>query len=508
MWHGNVGDEIFHLAFLTQVMQSNPFYDFYYHGLPAFYPPLYFWLTGFLGKFFVHTAVGATKLGITLTFFCWFVGIFLWCALYKKTLAKKDDASVVFSPWFWLAASAVTFCLLHVEDFLFKPYEVLSALGVVLFVVFVAKGFQEKNWSLKQYIFFGVSGGLLFLTYYFWWFIAIPALFILAFLSEEKKKNTLRVIGFGVVMFLVASPYLVPLVYSFRHGIENWQSAYLIPEYLYTFLPYVTFGFRPLGIIVGMCGMYAYRKHATIRATLGIALVGYGYQLVNLIFFLCGFKPAIPNKPFDFLVTSAFGVAAAYTLVMVWQTYVSKRSTEWRRGFVIACVILSLPFWPMTGFMDRKETLEKLDALRTTPPASVLARDIARTVPDYANRTWLTSGIPDINAYIPLHYVIAYNPHFSHYAAKYSERLEKVTELTMLDEQKFSERIRELSIDAMLLYTDASTSTYPLFFWADHYPNGGREYELDIAKKNVQALRWKEVFRGYGWVILIKEKEG
>ncbi|MCY3022394.1 MAG: hypothetical protein NTW87_25720, partial [Planctomycetota bacterium] len=39
--------------------------------------------------------------------------------------------------------------------------------------------FCWKEWDWKNYTFLGVSGGLLFLTFYFWWVILIPVMFYL-----------------------------------------------------------------------------------------------------------------------------------------------------------------------------------------------------------------------------------------------------------------------------------------------------------------------------------------
>lgn len=505
MWYGNVGDEIFQLAFLTQVMRAHPFHDFYYHGLPVFYPPLYFWITGFLGTLFTSNAVGAAKLGITLTLFIWFVGVFIWCAIYSKYISFREErVSALQIPWYWFGVPAIVLCLLRTEDILFKPYEALSALGVTILIGCIAQSLQAKTWTIKHYLFFGISGGLLFLTYYFWWFITIPSLFALAFFSVEKKKNICRIIGIGAVMFLIASPYLIPLFLSYRFGMENWQGAYLIPDDFFTFLPFSTVSIKTVGVVVGIIGLYLYRKNATVQGAGYIVLCGYLYQSINVVLFVLGHKSAIPSKPFIFLVTAALGSVAAYTLVELWQTYATKLSKEWRRGIIGILIIFSIPLWPMTAFMDSKETLERLDVNTKTPAASILARDITRTVPDAAERTWLTSGIPEINVYIPMHYFVAFNPHFSHHAAKYSERFAVIKRLTTLDEQAFVQEVSNLPIDALLLYTEASTSTYPLFFWADNYPNGGKELQLDIPKTHIEALHWKKVFEGREWVIYVK----
>ena len=161
----------------------------------------------------------------------------------------------------------------------------------------------------------------------------------------------------------------------------------------------------------------------------------------------------------------------------------------------------------MTKFMDDVVLRSQLEKDLKTPSAFYLAPKIKESTPDYLERTWLSSGIPEINAYLPIHYFVAHNPHFSHHAAKYSERLEVVKELAKADVQKFSDIMNESEIDALLLYKEKDSSSYPLFFWQDNYPNGGKELKINILKENVDALGWDKAYEDKEWVIFLKNKD-
>ncbi len=49
LW-GNQGDETFQIAFMQRVIAGEPFSDFFYKDLAPFYPPLYFWVFGTIGR--------------------------------------------------------------------------------------------------------------------------------------------------------------------------------------------------------------------------------------------------------------------------------------------------------------------------------------------------------------------------------------------------------------------------------------------------------------------------
>lgn len=505
MWWGNNGDEIFIVSFLSQVLSGNPLADFYYQGLPAFYPPLYFWVTGLLARPFVHNAIGAAKLGSASVMFLWFAGSYLFLKLYHKYIAPSVKDSITSSPWFWVWAPVVFFFLLDFDNVITKPYETLPALGVALFIGLLAQDLQEDKWRIKHYLFYGLSGGLLFLTYYFWWFMAIPSMFILAFLSARKLKNNRRIIMVGAIMFAVAAIYVIPLFLSYGGGMENWQALYFTPKDLSTFVPFTQWGWKRPLYVLGVIGLILYREKMFIKANIVLLLVGYGYQLINIVLLLSGNNAMQAAKPFLFLGTASLSLAAAYLLHAWWRIYALRLSVSGQKTLAFGLLIFSLPLWPMVKFIDDPVVQGQIEKDLQPTSAFYLALEIKKNVPDYQDKTWLSSGIPDINAYLPLHYFVAHNPHFSHHAAMYSQRMDFVETLTDTDVFDFVENINNSSVNALLLYNEPDSSVYPLFFWADNYPNGGEELRLDLDKKKVQALNWSLVYDANEWEIYIKQ---
>ncbi|MFH1187835.1 MAG: arabinofuranosyltransferase [bacterium] len=504
MWWGNNGDEIFVISFLSRVLSGNPFNDFYYRGLPQFYPPLYFWLTGFLSMPFTKNAINAAKIGVAATFSLWFAGIYLWQKIYYKYIKQASQESIVSNPWFWTATPIILFFLLDFNDIILKPYETFSALALVFLTGMIAQEFSENKWTWKHYIFFGLSGGFLFLTYYFWWFIAIPALFVLILLSDKKRLNFFRTTCVGAIMFALSSIYLIPLFFSYLNGTENWQAVFFIPKDFTTFLPFCDISWRTPLIIAGIIGLIICHKKAFIKANIILLACCYGYQFISIFLFVFGKKPLQAAKPFLFLGTAAIAVGCGYLIIELWKKFILQLSKEKQNLIVFAVILLSLPYWPMAKFIDDPVAASQIEKDLQKPTRYYLAPEIKKAVPDYLDKTWLSSGVPEINAYTPLHYFLAHNPHFSHPAAKYSERLSIIKKLSQASPEEFKNGINQTSIDALLLYNAKSDASYPLFLWEDNYPNGGKEARIYIPKENIEKLNWQKKYENWEWIIYIK----
>lgn len=503
LW-GNNGDEIFIGSFLSQVLKGNALNDFYYHDLPPFYPPLYFWCTGLISRFFTSNAVAANKIGVLSTLILWFSGIYLWLKIYYRFIKEKASDLITSKQWFWFTSPLLFFFLIDFNNIILKPYETLPALALVILLGIIAEAFSEKKWSLKHYLFFGISGGLLFLSYYFWWFIAIPALFTMALLSQNKKVNLLRTIAIGLIMFIISAIYLIPLFISYLNGIENWQALFFIPQDFSSFLPFMELSWKSIIIIIGIISLIIYRKRSFIKINILVILFSYIYQLVSILLFLNGGNAIQAAKPFLFLVTVSITTAASYLLIDLSNKHWHKISNEKQKVLIISTLIFSIAFLPMVGFIDDPAVREQIENDLKQPSAFYLAPKIENNIENYNEKTWLSSGIPEINVYLALHYYVAHNPHFSHHAAIYSERLDFIKKLSDSNQIEFIKLINESPIDALLLYKKPNTLDYPFFFWQDNYPNGGKELEINIKKEYLNSLNWEKAYEDSEWIIFLK----
>ncbi|MFH1890074.1 MAG: hypothetical protein ABIJ91_00690 [Candidatus Kuenenbacteria bacterium] len=572
MWWGNNGDEVFVFAFLAKVIHSGLAHDFYYDYLPNFYPPLYFWVTGIVSRLFTTSGIVAAKIGVLGTFVVWFLGSYLWQWFYwckikanphskdfgarvnpapkvsfvggskpptatnsfvpptsstttPKTLAwwskaffwcgVNQDKNLFASFWFFALVPAVFFLMLDFDAIILKPFEAVSALFCVLFVGMLAKSLNDKRWNYGQYLFFGISGGLLFLCFYFWWFALIPVLLYLILKSHNKKVGFIRVLIFGSIIVMISLPYLLPWVLSLmRFGVENWQAVFFMPSQLFSFIPWSIWSLKTvffvLGIIGLLVGSVGHRRNNFVRSNLAIIIACYIYQLVNILFFLGGAKTWQPDKHFLFLGSAVFAVGASYSMILIYKYYITRLNPRAEKlALVVFLLIVVLPLMPYGKFIEEPLVLYQIEKDLNPPQIKVLADFIETNITDYKDRTWLTSGTPDLNAYLPISYYIAYNPHFSHQASRYSEKMMKIKMMVKAhDPQEFCDIIGggyPRKIDGLILYDNKEVDYYPLFFWADNYPNGGREDSLKLPKSLVVEKYWDLVYAESSWKIYLKK---
>ena len=515
LWWGNVGDEMFVLGFLGKVLLGDPWHDFYYGWLPQFYPPLYFWVTGLLSKPFASNAIVAAKAGITGVLILWFLGSYLWQKYFwNKVNQNKQDKALESSAWFWWLMPVLYFVMLDFDTIMLKPYECLPALFGVILIGLIAKSFNDQKWFLKHYLFIGISGGLLFLIYYFWWIMLVPTIFIMALLSRDKWLNIKRTIWFGLIIFLVASVFIVPLFISyFKYGLENGQAVHFIPEDFFTFVPWRHLSLQSIMYLLGLSGLIFFVKKSFVQSSLVVLLVAFAYQLFNYVYLLLGNRPMQSSKAFWFLGTAAAAIGLTYLLIYLYQKYISQWQPKFRLGVIVLGFVLLVSRMPFVYFVDDPVVLMQIEKDLQVPQGTVqIAEAIKTNVPDYADRTWLSSGSMELGAYLPLSYYIAHSIHFSHHASNYSQRMLEVESLGAASSPEefmaIIEQGQPRQIDAMLLYHNSEldqAGDYPLWFWHDNFPNGGKDAEIRISQDLISEQDWQVVYDMNNWTVFVRK---
>ena len=514
MWWGTQGDELYIVAFLERVLSGNWWSDFYYAWLPNFYPPLYFWLTGLVSSLVAHNAIVAAKIGITLTLFFWFFGSFFgfkwfWSKIYQD---QENKPGILNRAWFWWLWPTLYFLFLDFDTILLKPYEAISALFLVLWLMLWSGTYTQAKWPKRYYWWFGLSGGLLFLLFYFWWLIIIPILLVLAFSQKNRREQIKRLLLVGLIIFVVAAPYLLPLFWSWWHyGMENWLAVFFVPTDFLTFNPWSIFSIRGLMWLGGLAGLiWGYQREKYIKVCTWGFLACYFYQALGLLLFIFGVKPMLPSKPFMFLGSALSAVGLVYILIYLYESWRVNKE-RYLSLITIIVFLLLLTQVPLIKFIDDPVTLRQIEKDLVAPADTInLAASIKDRVPDYDKRTWLSSGQPALNAYLPLSYYLAHNIHFSHQASLFSQRLHLVRSMadaTTADEFMAIVESAQPSIDALLLSTSASDQgdAYVLYFWVDNYPNGAKEEKIYLPKKLISDKDWQEVYNENNWVIFLKK---
>lgn len=509
MFWGNNGDEVFIFAFLKNVIAGHYFTDYFYNWLPPFYPPLYFWITGSLARLFTTSGIVAAKIGILGSITIWFLGSFYWQKLFWQKIKEKAKNNVINIKWFWLISPVIYLFFLDSAVIMFKPYEIVSAFFACLLIGLLIYNISDKVWTIKNYLFFGINIGLLFLLYHFWWFILIPTILVLVLIFREKQTYLKRIIICGFIGLLLTLPYLIPLIISFiKYGTENWQVAYFVPQFFSSFIPWFGLSIKSFIAILGLIGFILFFRRKFIIANLTIFIFCYLYQFLNIIIFLLVGKSFLADKPFLFLAGASLCLSASYLIIYYYQKLSINYASVIQKITILIIVVLLLPQMPFAKFIDDPEMIKQIENDLEITGAKGLADYLIANIPDYQNRIWLVSGYPELNAYLTIYYYIAYNPHFSHPAVIYSERLKVVKEIsnihTPIDFMNLIDSSSLKEINGLIFYNDENSSYYPLFFWQDNYPNGGKEMIIRINKSIISGDYWHEYYFG-NWVIFVKK---
>ncbi|MFQ5453950.1 MAG: hypothetical protein ACE5D6_07160, partial [Candidatus Zixiibacteriota bacterium] len=203
--NGHWGDNGNRLALICKMMAfKSMFYDWYLKDLPSFYPPLWFVIMAIYGKLLNIEAYQTIKFGYLLVFL-----VYPWLLFFswKKLVSPLTSAAITFATIFIGYKYLLWVHYQHITASLFLPW----------WLYYFERATEKKemldmNW--RFYLKGAIYGGILFMTYYYWFFIAFSALpFVLLLKYIETKSFKLiwdNLKSKAILMFGVA---IVSMVY-------------------------------------------------------------------------------------------------------------------------------------------------------------------------------------------------------------------------------------------------------------------------------------------------------
>lgn len=492
-WWGLVGDEIFVTAFLQKIAGGFFTSDFFYSDLPAFYPPLYFWVLGFFGFIFKLSGVLLSQIGVFVVLLITPFFVYFWQRKHFDT------------PLLLVLTPALIYIVADWQGIILKPYEFISAVLVVLWSIFLFSDLVNKKIDRHKIIFYGVTGGLLFLTFYFWFFLTIIAAGIFKLLVKVQDKyyygNLLLI---GAIALFIALPFLAPLGLSYIFlGAENWQAAWFLPQDLNLYLPFFELSIFGLVSAIAIASLIYYRHDIYIKATFALLASVYIWQGISLFTILFWDVPFLPAKPFIFFGGAVMSITAAYGIAKFVKEKIKSKEAKIIL-FVVGWVILATQLLG-GNFINQTDVQSRMVAMKQgIRPEFVEVVNKLNSIPGISEATILSSGVAELSAFVPLNYYISYNIHFSHPAANFSQRYYFVESLALAaTPEDFYNRIKnapETQIDALLLLK--GEGFYPINFWLDNYPLGGKTHEIRIPADLINDQYFVKLFEDKNFIFL------
>ncbi|GEM_PF-507785 len=494
MFWGLRGDEVTIAAMYQMFAHGSFFSDFGFPELPPFYPPFFFWLFAIPGKIFQWNGVMMAKVATATTMFIFPALTYVIQSRYWKTHTSESNTHEVMPGIIaWFLAPFLIFFLTDWDAFILKPYEILAAMGSVLWVSYLLNDLHRGVWSKTRVVVYALTGGVLFMMYYLWLIygamaIALSGLFVP---KKEQGKFYLRLIILAVLTLLVAIPYLGPLVHSYAvHGTENWPVAFMSLRGLDLYVQMVQwFSWRGIVLLFGFIVLLWYRHVVYIRSLLLLFIVGYIWQIMGWTTILLFAAPLQEFKPFDFYHFTILAFAAAYGIergyVLLKERYVDSNK-QWQIVVPIVGLVFITPSMIFGSFIDDPRVQERrLASKEVGLPVRELV-EYLQTERVFPGLKTVHSSIGQVHAFVPINSYIYFNQHNNHPATRFSEKF------VYLDIASKSSTPAELyqavssipagPIDRFILYKNYDNPDYELYFHVDDFPNGAKDQGIYFKK--------------------------
>jgi hypothetical protein len=487
--NGYSGDEGFRLASVARDARHLFPSDFAYRGLPAFYPPLYFFLLGRLVALTGMAPYEALKVGtIAVAFLVPLVGYALW---------RRVTGDVAL-------AVGVVFAGLAVADW-FEPY---SWIAVVAFVpwwfAFVVRADRGRDPLGRRNVVIGaVVGGCLLMTYYYPFFIGVVQLLAVLVVGRVAGRRGRRfplrvtreswcVLGGAV---LVSAVYWLPLVVAAvtTGAFASLQNRYFDHWMIAFPLPFLEVSMTGLVMLVGLVSIVLGCRRSSVMLGLATMLVAayawivFGYVMVLADMPVLAFKAV-------FVVQAVLAAGAGIGVVSLLRNCSTARALRIGLAGLAAVVLVATAVGAVPYLEEQRAAHE--------PTALLRAYDRA------------TAGRPDgdvvlagdfvVSFFRPVHLFNVWNAHYSNPVAEFAARSRFLDRLAgESDPVVVAAALRHNRYDPVdVVVLDVAGGRLTATDYQDNYPRGTRARTLAFTPGQFGA-RWFTRTVAVGQVFLV-----
>ncbi len=470
MFWGLQGDENFIAALYYAAAHHGFFVDFAYTHLPAFYPPLFFSLFSYIGKFFDWNGIQIAKFA-NLCVFLFFPVAFYYIQEFFWKHSDKDSPKNI--AWFVSAMALLMF--VDTDAIILKQYEFVSAALIVLWTLFLITSVHTKQMTKKHILAYGVTGGLLFMSFYFWFFFSALGIAAYNLFSKNMTGKKYLQLGFiAAIAILVSAPFWYPLATVYlTQGSENFQVGYTNINRLATHVPFVDLSWRGLLAMFGFGGILFFIKKTYNRTLLVLFAMPYLWQIIGLFTILFFASPLQESKGFMFWNAAVLALGLGYVVEKGWHALSSNlQYKHWLRPIVIIVLIITGTQAIFGTFADKKDVLAVRTRAHTFGPGIQDLYNFLESQ-NISDRLIVTSGLPVLHTLLPVNDFLYYNQHYSHPGAHFSERFYFLQDATQIQSAKALHQAFDStpwgSVDMFVFYKGIDEG-YPLYFHLDNFP--------------------------------------
>ncbi len=440
------GDYSLHTSIVNRVLSGEIFADGTNLNLHNFYPPLYHWISGSISYLIGKPAsVGIKYTAILFNYISLFSGFFMWRRFLKEDLP---------------AALTVTVFLLFFP-IVYKPYEFLS---VVVFVPWFLTLIKTESFSKKDIISLGVIGGLIFLTYYYWFFL----LFLWIGLHPKVIGIRKLISLFQVLLIsaLVSSPYWAPYLYDLitNYPFESMNNKWLKPDHLSFNLLKVDY--KTFIILSGISILALTRKEKDSNRKIFLEAI-----FTTIVFYLIGSLLIFKSSPILHM-----RVKHVFELILVAiasQSLYNHLGGSKFRKILLMFALVSPPYF-LNYFHRSKLYSNSKNNVGITKRYSRFIQNKDQ----FEGKTFLTNDF-SLAAFVNVNIFININAHYSHPASKFRERLAFLKSLNKLSPAGVCESLNKNKFDKIDYIFLRDTSKFIIL--DDNFPHGHKRQNIDVS---------------------------
>jgi hypothetical protein len=463
-------DQGFRAASVTRYAHTVSLVDFAYRDLPAFYPPLFFWVLGRGAAWLGAPPYEMLKLGVLACALAAPVASFvLWARLTRDQMV----------------ASAVAVGALAFQDW-YEPY---AWLAVVVFVpwwlTFVVQVGRDRPLRRGALACGTIVGAAVFCTYYYFFFIGAVHL-LLAFalrrpaaraglvLGPRRTRDAAIVLGGAA---LLSAVYWLPLLVSIvtTPGARSMQNRYYDASIAGLPLPFLDFDLVGWLMLLGL----VYLAVAMFRSELALALAtllgaAYAWFLLGEIGVLVD-VPLLTVKT-NLLIDVVLLAGTSLAVVEIGRALVRARPIVGRVGLAgvrAAMVVIAAVVVFALGTAAMAE-IPYVDEQRAATEPVALLDTFDRATRGAATDTVVLTDQEAIPEYRPVYVFNVWNAHYSHPAAEFDDRTRFLERLAAEDDPAVFAAALRLNrydrVDSVALRPEGGELGYTYF--ADAFPRG------------------------------------
>jgi galactan 5-O-arabinofuranosyltransferase len=423
-------DQGFRVASITKYAHTWSLVDFAYQGLPAFYPPLFFWTLGRASAWTGTEPYEALKLGlVAVAFAVPLLGLELW----KRVVHD------------WWAALALALVTLAFQDW-YEPYAWLAvAVFVPWWIACVLQVGARRAPSRAALLGGAAIGAAVLCTYYYYFFIGAVQLLLLLVLRPLFRRYGLA-LPFGRARVavtvlggaaLLSAVYWLPLAVSIvtTPGARSMQNRYYDPSTAGVPLHFLDFDLVGWIMLFGLVALALLMFRSPVAMALATLLAAayvwfaLGYVGVEIDEPLLTVK-TLPLIDVVLLAGAALGAVEVARAARRAPARVERIGT---RGVTVLLVVVAIAFAIPLG-RDAMAAIPYVNEQRVATVPTALLTTFERATRGRSDDTVVLTDQEQLPEYLPVFVFNVWNAHYSHPAAQFDDRTRFLERLASEDD--------------------------------------------------------------------------